>query len=119
MSIKQKESKSKKVRKGDRVKIIAGNYKDQTGTVLRNLGDKIVVQGINLKKKHVKPTQQNPKGNILTIEHPIHISNVKVCPEGDTAVKLKVKEDKDGNRSLSYMQNGQSVVYREIKKPAS
>lgn len=119
MSNIQKESKSKKVRKGDRVIIIAGNYKGQTGTVLRHLGEKIVVQGINVKKKHVKPSQQNPKGNILTIEHPIHISNVQLCPQGETGVKVKVTTDQNGNRALSYMQNGQDVIYREIKKPAS
>ncbi len=121
MSIKRitenNTQKTKKIRKGDKVFVIAGNYKGQTGTVLRCMGDKIVVQGINFKKKHVKPTQQNPKGNILTIEAPIHVSNVKLCV-GEKPVKVKVQSDEKGNRTLCYVDNGKDVQYRTIKKPA-
>ncbi len=84
---------NKKIRKGDRVVAIAGNNKGLMGTVLSRKGDKVVVQGLNVRKKHVKKSQEAPKGRIVEIERPIHISNVKVCVEGDTAAKLKVRTE--------------------------
>ena len=49
--------KCKKIRKGDKVVGIAGNYRGQSGTVLSCNGDKVIVQGLNVRKKHVKPSQ--------------------------------------------------------------
>lgn len=65
-------------RKGDRVVVIAGNDKGQQGEVLGILTkkDRVLVQGVNLRWEHKKPTQQNPKGERVQSEHPIHISNV-------------------------------------------
>jgi len=109
-------NKSKKIRKGDKVVAIAGNYRGQTGTVLSCRGDKVVVQGLNIRKKHVKPTQQNQRGGILELEKPIHISNLKVCVEGDTPVKLKIRTNKEGERQLVYRIDGKEVLHRSIKK---
>jgi len=66
-----------KVRKGDNVKIISGNDKGKEGNVIRvyPVANKLVVKGINLKKKHQKPTKEK-KGGIVSIESPIHLSNV-------------------------------------------
>jgi large subunit ribosomal protein L24 len=67
------------VKKGDKVKVIAGNYKGETGEVLEVFPDKnrAVVDNVNMKKKHRKPTQEQP-GGIVDIAAPIHISNLMV-----------------------------------------
>lgn len=122
MNIRQKErenkaSQSKKIRKGDRVMCIAGNNRGHIGIVQSCNGDKIVVQGFNLRKKHIKKSQEAPKGRIVEIERPIHVSNVKVCVEGDAAVRLKVRSNKEGDRQYIYDQDGQEMVYRSVKKP--
>jgi len=66
-----------KVRKGDNVKIISGDDKGKEGNVIRVYpsANKILVKGINLKKKHQKPTKEK-KGGIVSIENAIHLSNV-------------------------------------------
>jgi large subunit ribosomal protein L24 len=68
------------VKVGDQVTIISGFYKNETGEILqvnRKTG-KVIVQGINLKLKHAKPTTENEIGQIKQLEAPIHHSNVKV-----------------------------------------
>ena len=66
------------IKKGDTVYIRCGSYRGKTGKVLHVNPHKqtILVEGINMKKRHQRPTQRNPKGGILAIEIPIHISNV-------------------------------------------
>ncbi len=68
-----------KIKVNDQVEIIAGKDKGKTGRVLRTLRkkDKVVVEGLNLVKKHTKPNQNNEGGGIFDIEAPIHVSNVK------------------------------------------
>lgn len=65
---------------GDHVKVISGLHKNETGkvTAINNKTGKIIVQGINLKFKHVKPNNENEIGEIKQIESPIHHSNVKL-----------------------------------------
>ena len=77
-----------KVKVGDKVKILAGKDRGKEGKVLFTLKkkDKVVVEGINIVKKHMKPSQQNETGGILSVEAPIHVSNVKVI-EGKEAKK--------------------------------
>jgi len=70
-------NRNKSVRKGDTVFVIAGNERGKTGTVLAYSGDKVLVQGLNMRKKHVKRSEQNPNGGIVEREMPIHVSNVK------------------------------------------
>ncbi|MCB9914427.1 MAG: 50S ribosomal protein L24 [Planctomycetes bacterium] len=66
------------VRSGDQVIVIAGNDKGKTGTVVQALPDagRVIVEGVNLRWKHRKPTQQNPQGERVQVECPIHASNV-------------------------------------------
>ena len=66
------------VRKGDAVLVIAGNDKGRTGTILQVLREKnrVVVEGVNMRWRHRKPTQQNPKGERVQRESAIHASNV-------------------------------------------
>lgn len=68
------------VRSGDTVEVIAGNSKGQTGRILRVLTKKsrVVVEGVNIIKKHIKPSAQNPQGEIRETEGSIHVSNVKL-----------------------------------------
>lgn len=115
--MENKPSQSKKIRKGDRVVAISGNNKGLMGVVQSCDGDKVIVQGLNVRKKHIKKTQDAPKGRIIEIERPIHISNLKVCVDGDTAAKLKVRTNEQGHRQFVYQRGDQEVVYRSVKKP--
>ncbi len=69
-----------KIRKNDTVIVIAGNDSGKTGKVLKVFPKKsrIIVEGMNLRKRHTKPNQKNPQGGILEKEAPIHVSNVMI-----------------------------------------
>ncbi len=66
------------VKKGDKVKVISGKDRGKEGTILEAYPkkDRVLVEGINMVKKHAKPSQENPQGGILNQEAPIHVSNV-------------------------------------------
>ncbi len=66
------------VKKGDKVKVITGKDKGKEGVILRVFPKKnrVIVEGVNLVKKHTRPSQDNPQGGIITQEAPIHASNV-------------------------------------------
>ena len=78
-----------KVKIGDNVKILAGKDKGKEGKVIKTLrkDNKVVVEGINMIKKHVKPNRRNEVGSIVEMEAPIHVSNVKVVEETKKAEK--------------------------------
>lgn len=84
---------SKWIRKGDRVLVIAGNDRGRTGEVLVRSEDRVAVQGINIRKKHLKRTQQTQGGRIVDMEVPIHISNVCLCDKEGKRLKVKKKEE--------------------------
>ncbi|MBA3721724.1 MAG: 50S ribosomal protein L24 [Parachlamydiaceae bacterium] len=113
----KKPTITKKIRTGDKVVAIAGNNRGQVGIVKSLKGETVVVQGLNVRKKHVKRTQEAPQGRIIDIERPIHVSNVKVCVDGDTAARLKVRTNGQGQRNLVYKNGDKETVYRSIKKP--
>ena len=86
-----------KVKVGDNVKILAGKDKGKTGRIIKTLKkeNKVVVEGINMIKKHIKPNRMNEVGSIVDVEAPIHVSNVKVVAEENKAhKKAEVKEAK-------------------------
>jgi large subunit ribosomal protein L24 len=68
-----------RLKKGDTVRVIAGDYRGRTGKVLKVFPDtgRVVVEGINLIKRHTRPTNRNPKGGIVEKEAPLHVSNVR------------------------------------------
>ncbi len=68
------------VKKGDKVKVITGKDKNKEGVVLAAFPkqDKVVVEGVNMIKKHQKPSQAAPQGGIVEMEAPLHVSNVMV-----------------------------------------
>ena len=105
---------SKWIKKGDKVVLIAGNDKGRTGTVLRRNGDRVVVQGINIRKKHVKRKTQMQTPTIIEMEVAVHISNVSLCNEQDKPVRAKIRESKEG-KELYYSQGKQEVALRTLR----
>jgi large subunit ribosomal protein L24 len=84
------------VKKGDTVMITAGSHKGKIGEIMRVIPDKdrVVIKGINLRTKHLKPTRISPQGGIITKEAPIHISNVSPVVDGQpTRVRFEIRED--------------------------
>lgn len=114
--IKEKGSAFKEIRKGDKVMAIAGNYRGQIGTVYKRDGEKLFVTGLNMKKKHVRKSQENPNGGIIEIEKPIHASNLALCTPTNQPVKLKKRVNKKGEKELYYTDDGKEVVHRNMKK---
>ena len=86
-----------KIKVGDNVKVITGSNKGKEGKVLKifRSENRVLIDGVNIVKKHVKPNRQNETGGILEIEAPIHISNVKVLEKKKEAKKEAKKEVKD------------------------
>ena len=87
-----------KVKKGDNVLIIAGKDKGRTGKIIKSLPKeaKILVEGINLKKKHVRPRREGEKGQVVSIPAALDISNIKVvCPKCGKATRVGYKIEKN------------------------
>ena len=88
-----------RIKKGDNVSVLSGNDKGKTGEVLEVLpkADKIVVKGVNVRKKHVKPRKAGEEGGIIASEHPINSSKVAVvCPKCGKAVRVGYKVTENG-----------------------
>lgn len=111
-----------KIRVGDTVEVIAGNDKGKQGEVLQILSklDKVIVEGVNVVTKHVKPSQADPEGGIVTREAPIHVSNVAFYDsKAKSAVKLgyQVSVDKDGKKTKARVnKKTQANVDKKKKK---
>ena len=106
------------IRKGDLVRVIAGTgRKEKTiGKVLRVIPDqnRVVVEGVNVHKKHIKATQQNPRGSVVEKELSIHISNVQPVVDGKpTRVRFQTKPDGSKVRVAA---KGGSVLGQELRK---
>jgi large subunit ribosomal protein L24 len=93
-------SSSLTIRRGDKVRVIAGKDKGKEGKVLRALPTKqrVVVEGVNRIKKHTRPTQKHPQGGILEVDGTIHVSNVMlICPSCAEPTRVARKRE-DGVR---------------------
>ena len=100
------------VRKGDQVQVIFGNYRGARGQVLRSIPSKnqVVVEGVNLRKRHQAPSQQNPEGGIVTFEAPIHVSNVMLIdPTTDEPTRYKIRIDADGTKERISVKSGNPI----------
>ncbi|MEX2673105.1 MAG: 50S ribosomal protein L24 [Phycisphaeraceae bacterium] len=89
------------VRQGDLVMVNTGNDRGKTGHVLRvdPKKEQVYVEGMNVRKKHVRPTQQNPQGGRIDKEMPIHISNVQpVSPSSGKATRVRFEVKPDGSK---------------------
>ena len=88
-----------KIKKGDTAQVLSGNDKGKTGEVLEVMPktSRVIVKGINIRKKHVKPRKQGEEGGIIPVECSIHSSKVNVvCPKCNKATRIGiVKEGKD------------------------
>lgn len=84
-----------KIKVGDNVKILAGKDKGKTGMVTKTLKkqDRVVVEGINVVKKHMKPNQMNQNGGIVELNAPIHVSNVQKIEKTSETKSKKAKKD--------------------------
>ncbi len=98
--------------KGDRVKVIRGNYRDAEGTVLRVLRDsnRVVVQGVNMRKRHTRPSQANPEGGIISFEGSLHLSNVMLLdPASGEASRIQMRVEPDGYKERIAVRSGNPV----------
>ena len=80
-----------KVKKNDTVLIISGKYRGRKGKILKAFPkkDKVLIEGVNLRKKHQKPKKTGDKGQIIEVPAPIHVSNVKIiCPKCKKATRI-------------------------------
>ncbi|GCD78441.1 50S ribosomal protein L24 [Thermaurantimonas aggregans] len=87
------------IKKGDKVRVIAGDDKGAEGEVIRVIRDKYraVVKGVNMVKRHIKPSAQNPQGKIVEMEAPIHISNLMLIdPKTGQPTRIARKRDENG-----------------------
>ena len=90
-----------KIKKGDLVEVIAGNYRGARGKVLKVFPkrNRLIVEGVNFVKRHVRPTQRDPQGGIQEREAPIHISNVMlVCPNCGHRTRVGFMFMEDGTK---------------------
>ena len=90
-----------KIRKGDRVVVLKGKDRGKEGTVMRVLpsAGKVIVDGVNVAKKHQKPTKSTMQGGIIDKDMPIDVSNVAiVSPKDGKATRVGYKIDDDGNK---------------------
>ncbi|MBD2422394.1 50S ribosomal protein L24 [Cyanobium sp. FACHB-13342] len=99
-----------RLKKGDTVQVIAGKDKGKTGEVLRTLpyDNRVVVQGINLRTRHVKPTQEGESGRIVTEEASVHASNVMLySTTKQVASRVEIVVEKDGTKKRRLKKTGE------------
>ena len=99
-----------RIKKGDTVQVIAGKDKGKTGEVLRTLPyeNRVIVQGINLRTRHVKPTQEGETGRIVTEEASLHASNVMLySTEKKVASRVEIVIDEDGTKKRRLKKTGE------------
>lgn len=101
-----------RIRKDDEVVVIAGKHKGRRGKVLRVLPetDKVVVQGVNIVTKHVKPSRENPQGGIVKREAPVHISNVMLAdPQSGDPTRVRFNVLDDGRKVRIAVKSGEQI----------
>jgi large subunit ribosomal protein L24 len=101
-----------KIRKGDHVKVIRGNHRGQEGTVLRVEREKnrVVIEGVNRRKRHMKPSQSNPEGGIVEFEAPVHASNVMlVDPQTSEPTRVRTQVGEGGVRERVAVKSGRVI----------
>ncbi len=104
--------RKRKIRKDDEVIVLTGRDKGKRGAVLRIITktDRVLVEGVNVTKRHVKPTQGDPQGGIVEREAPIHISNVALIdPESDRPTRVRYKNLEDGRKVRVAARSGEVI----------
>ena len=105
------------IRKGDTVMVRSGNERGATGEVLRILtkADRVVVQGVNIRAKHLKPSQTNPQGGIVRREMPIHMSKVSPVVDGKPT-RVRFASNKDGSKDRIAVKGGKVLHTLHTRK---
>ncbi len=101
-----------RIMKGDHVRVIRGNHRDLEGTVLEVIKDKgqVRVEGVNMRKKHQRPSQANPDGGIITFEGPIALSNVMLIdPTTGDPTRVRTRIEEDGTKERISVKSGNPV----------
>ena len=100
-----------KIKVGDKVKVITGHYKGTIGEVkaVGHKSEKVIVEGVNIVKKHIKPTQQNPDGGIVEQEAPIHVSNVMIYDSRSKKVARVGYKFEDGKKIRINKRTGKEI----------
>lgn len=96
------------IKKNDNVKVISGANKGKTGTVISVKAGKVIVSGVNVCKRHEKPSQTNQAGGIIEKEMPIAISNVMLL-EGNTPVRTRVVREAGKKGVRTSVKTGKAV----------
>ena len=100
------------VMRGDRVRAIRGNFRDMEGSVLEvmvNAG-RVRVEGVNMRKRHTRPTQDNPDGGIITFEAPIDLSNVMLIdPATGEPSRVRIQIEEDGTKERIAVKSGNPI----------
>lgn len=88
-----------KLKTGDKVVVVSGSNKGKEGKITKIVGDKVIVEGVNIVKKHLKPKNNNGNGEIIEVEAPIHGSNVMLLdPKTKKPTKVKIEKDSKGKK---------------------
>ena len=101
-----------RIRKGDTVQVISGKDKGKTGEVLKTLPNenRLIVQGVNLRTKHIKPSQEGETGRINTEEASLHASNVMIFSSSKKVVsRVEIFVDKDGEKKRRLKKTGELI----------
>ncbi len=100
----------KHVRKGDQVIVTSGDHKGVTGEITEVLtkSDQVIVKGVNLRTKHIRPTQLNPQGGIVQIEAPLHMSKVSPVVDGKPT-RVRFESAADGSKSRVAVRGGKTL----------
>lgn len=97
------------LKKGDLVQVISGKDKGTKGKILSvdRYKERVVVEGVNIVTKHIKPSQMNQEGRIDRFEAPIHYSNVLLyCKESDRGERIKIRINDDGSKTRIFAKSG-------------
>ena len=90
-----------KLKTGDKVTVIAGANKGKEGKILKVLDEKVIVEGVNIVTKHIKPKYNNGNGEIIKTEAPIHRSNVKLIEVAKAKKSTKAKDKKVDDKKVN------------------
>jgi large subunit ribosomal protein L24 len=100
------------IKKGDTVEVMCGNDRGRRSTILSVIKDKgrVLVEGVNMRKHHTKPSQRDPQGGIMEREAPINVSNVMViCPKTDLPTRVRHKKLENGNNVRVSVRSGEMI----------
>lgn len=109
---KKKSTGKMHVRRGDQVRVIRGNHAGIEGTVLRVLRaeNRVVVEGVNMRKHHTRPSEANPEGGIMEYEEPIHASNVMLIDPGSgEPTRYQNRIEDDGTKERISVKSGNPI----------